>query len=55
MIHFTVSYEFLQLVGRRRILGILRKIGGADYYPPIRPMFYVLDQDRHQVYAGDSR
>jgi hypothetical protein len=38
MLHFTVSYEFLQIVGRRRILGTLREVGGADNYPILHPL-----------------
>jgi hypothetical protein len=56
MLFFTISYQFLQLLGRWRILGIIQKIGGADHYPPLHPILKVLDdQDRHQVPAGESR
>jgi hypothetical protein len=46
MLFFTVSYEFLQLLGGRFVR--------ADHYQPLLPTLYALNQDRHHVPAGES-
>jgi hypothetical protein len=55
MFFFAVSQEFLQLLSRRRILGIILEIRRTNHHPPVRLILKVLEKDRHQAHAGESR